>query len=794
MKTPVITVLTAQKPGDITADTFLQTVFDQCEGAVVVCNSEDGFRSHRWHPGKELSGTVYFGISTVRDPNPRAAILQRRTTDLVKTYDIVLDDIGTKVDRKLLEGKLAPSCRIETSPGNEQWHYFIKEGCDPARAAALIEALAQAGLTDPGAKRADRIMRPPGSINTKYGEPFAARVLEWAPDRHIYGDVCRGLGVTPTDTPVLGSGPVELPPGMSDPLFDWLREHGLVREGPNPRGWYSVTCSQEHLHSGEVDHGTDYLPGMPGVFKCMHGHCVDVLNVNTLREWAQAQDPGADLSLMSGETLKAIGAKLLEATEAVQMPDGTFIAGEAKLAAEATAEAILADLVHIKRENMWWSYEANGLTETASVEICWTARMLEAGLLGTTTATGKPSKVLLTLTNWLKRNKHTQKANELIHRLGMPRIVEGNLNIAPDLPKRALSNQEPGPWLDLVSFVCSDVERDTELVLDWLAMLATALTEKPGWHLLFKGGHGTGKNMILGPIKRYLGDKLAITVGESELASGFTTFLSRRLIQADELTYNTKGATTPRDIYQKIKGWTARGTGLVFVNDKNTKIYSALDLGCWVITSNNSVPLPLERGDRRFLVAETPTDPWPDEDYAAVAGWLEYEGGDAAVVAWLHRRWDAMPEARRAVLRGRAPMTEAKRALIVGSSEGIEGAVRLAIEGEDGVCWPNLMTAEDVMAELKNTITFHFITDSVRKQINLQRIGLALRAAGAVKLFGSKPVRDKDRKQYNMWCLRPDMVSLYRALGQGQALMERYRKERTLSTPFSLVADRNADD
>jgi len=90
------------------ADEFLTTIFDQAQGVVVVCNAEDSFRSRRWAPGKPLSGTVYFCISTVSDRNPRDEILQRRTQDLVLTYDIVLDDVGTKVLRETLKGLLAP--------------------------------------------------------------------------------------------------------------------------------------------------------------------------------------------------------------------------------------------------------------------------------------------------------------------------------------------------------------------------------------------------------------------------------------------------------------------------------------------------------------------------------------------------------------------------------------------------------------------------------------------------------------------------------------------------------------
>jgi hypothetical protein len=52
-----------------------------------------------------------------------------------------------------------------------------------------------------------------------------------------------------------------------------------------------------------------------------------------------------------------------------------------------------------------------------------------------------------------------------------------------------------------------------------------------------------------------------------------------------------------------------------------------------------------------------------------------------------------------------------------------------------------------------------------RRELNAQRIGLAMRAAGPVQLFGATPIRRKDDKQKRLWCLKPHIVSMYEAMG-----------------------------
>lgn len=293
------------------ASTFLATIFNGCKGVPVTASAEEGFQSRRWRRGETPpAGKTYFCISTVKDI-PRARVLQRRTEDLVETRLVVLDDIGTKISLAIAAKFPAPSYKLESSILNFQWGYFFTAGVDPARAAALIEALAAAGYTDAGSKRADRIMRIPGSLNDKYAEPFHAVLREWHPERTwTLSEFALAFNVTPTDMSALPVGPpVGLEPGENDPVFDWLVQHGLVIAGPNPRGWYAVHCPWEAEHTGDVDHGTDYLPSRPGVFKCLHSHGGEKTTA-ALKEWVERQDPGAELGPIGREQLVDLGKKL----------------------------------------------------------------------------------------------------------------------------------------------------------------------------------------------------------------------------------------------------------------------------------------------------------------------------------------------------------------------------------------------------------------------------------------------------------------------------------------------------
>ena len=273
--------------------------------------------------------------------------------------------------------------------------------------------------------------------------------------------------------------------------------------------------------------------------------------------------------------------------------------------------------MHVGIENGYWSIAGKCILKHKAVDDRLFASMLPTGLLDRVNDKGEPL-VPMAPSNWLKNQTSTMRVSRLTHRLGAPLIVDDCLNIAPAIPERLMVTGEPEPWLDLIAFICRDIDVDRDLVLDWMALVATDWTEKPGWHLLLKGEHGTGKNLALRPLVNYMAPEHWEKISASDIDSQFTSFLTRRLVQIDELKMQTRGTISTHDIYNKIKAWTARGNDLIMINDKNTKRYSAADRSAWAITSNASVPLPLEEGDRRFMVIETPRVPWPKEDYDEV--------------------------------------------------------------------------------------------------------------------------------------------------------------------------------
>jgi hypothetical protein len=80
-------------------------------------------------------------------------------------YALVLDDIGTKIKKSL---PLPPSWKIETSPGNFQVGYILKEPCtDLQLYEAVFKALGKEGFCDTGAAGPVRWVRLPLGVNTK---------------------------------------------------------------------------------------------------------------------------------------------------------------------------------------------------------------------------------------------------------------------------------------------------------------------------------------------------------------------------------------------------------------------------------------------------------------------------------------------------------------------------------------------------------------------------------------------------------------------------------------------------
>lgn len=119
----------------------------------------------------------------------KTAVWSRKSDFFHQMKCISLDDIGKKVN--LNSVTLPPSAIIETSPGNYQIHYILNgdDTYNRTKCEKVINGLADAGLTDGGAKGINRFMRLPVGSNTKKhlseenGQYFQTRIIHWEPKK-----------------------------------------------------------------------------------------------------------------------------------------------------------------------------------------------------------------------------------------------------------------------------------------------------------------------------------------------------------------------------------------------------------------------------------------------------------------------------------------------------------------------------------------------------------------------------------------------------------------------------------
>lgn len=258
---------------NVTTEQFLNAIFVDVPDDEAVCVSLK--REGPWlqvrpdHKRFQQPGPWYFCVSTVADTGKTT--LRRRAIDFRCAYAVVLDDIGTKIpESKVLATGLAPSWVMETSPGNKQYGYCIDPTTDGDLFEALMTALGDAKFTDPKTTDRTRVMRVPGSINDKYAEPFAARLLEWLPETDytieemISGFRLPSLEIVKKNFSAMGKR------AESDPVFDWLLEEGLVIQDKGE--WVDIICPLADTHTDpRPDAG--YRPkDVDGsvAFKCWH--------------------------------------------------------------------------------------------------------------------------------------------------------------------------------------------------------------------------------------------------------------------------------------------------------------------------------------------------------------------------------------------------------------------------------------------------------------------------------------------------------------------------------------------
>lgn len=578
---------------------------------------------------------------------------RRRKALFDATFVVVADDVNEKLPVERVEKLPAPSFKLFSSAGSEQWGWVLDQPEeDRGRVENLLDGLVSQGLapdgTDPGMKGVTRYVRLPGGSNTKAsrlieGEPFKGFLSEWHPERqHRIEDLAAVFGI---DLDVVrneseSSGlAIDDPVTRNHPVFKYL----TVTEAGND-GWLRVDCPNAAKHSSDDASGAAVQIQADGAvfFICHHGHCLGEKDT-------QGQ------KLTGPRMLKLLDAQLGGSGQLLDEVDdyqkSLFVESKKSLA-DAVGDRVpasndngkeLADgpkpsfdplrYVFIAPENRFFDIQTGMLIAPKALDNLY-LKELPPG-----------------------RNRHT--ASDMLLRT-MDADVSAADGIGwhptgPEAPQREdlmihdegkkLVNTWPGfaltpiegdvsLWLDHAAYLFPDAD-EREVVLDYLACLVQRLDEKPAFFLAHRGAHRVGKDLFYKPLVVAMGSRSAKTINIDDILAGWGDYLQGvKFVIVTEVD-----KAQDRKVSNGMKTVAApTASGKRTLNLKGGRVITQVDSMGGVMMSNERAFMTIEKGDRRYFVADSWIEPKEPGHYAAIDRWLREENGPAKVLHYLLHR------------------------------------------------------------------------------------------------------------------------------------------------------------
>jgi len=257
----------------------------------------------------------YFTISTFYADDKNKA--RRRKALFRCTHVIVADDVREKLDIDQVRRLPAPTYKLLTSPGSEQWGWILDHPCSERhKVENLLDGLVAKGLApsgkDPGMKGVTRYVRLPEGVNTKAskivnGLPQRCVMLEWSPLVKVsIESLAEPFGVDLNaerrEGRVDGASKVDDHPLVNIPDIIKIKE---VRSD----GRYDITCPWVNEHTGAADDGAAVFTNDDGSigFKCHHGAC-EQRTGKELLEFIESHKPGFRRDMETWKMLRVFGA------------------------------------------------------------------------------------------------------------------------------------------------------------------------------------------------------------------------------------------------------------------------------------------------------------------------------------------------------------------------------------------------------------------------------------------------------------------------------------------------------
>jgi hypothetical protein len=195
----------------------------------------------------------------------------------------------------------------------------------------------------------------------------------------------------------------------------------------------------------------------------------------------------------------------------------------------------------------------------------------------------------------------------------------------------------------------------------WLAYPIQNPGAKINWAVvLWSREHGTGKSYVADLMRDIYGDNAEV-ITSSDLYDERSTWLRhKQFIAAEEVTKSNDWRAADR-----LKVYITSDT--VRINEKYEPAHSLPNVANLLLLSNHSDAVRIDSADRRYLVAEVHNDP-RDARLWDEAHKFRKQGGAAHLMHYLRHEVDCS----KFNPKGRAPMTDDKRAMIHESKSSLE--------------------------------------------------------------------------------------------------------------------------
>jgi len=633
----------------------------------------------------------------------------RNDDTFARAHMWVADDVGTKIAADVVEAAFGrPNAIIETSAGNQQWHYWLARPIDSFVLWTMLRTAFKENETLAGAadgNGAGAYYRLPNGAAFKNKEPskagFVTRLVSFEPgSKRLDAQAIAGvLGVDISDASVEAYGEVlkkaktrVTNAGLStsimgaDPILALFRAvtWPVLDYRINRQGFIAIECPWSGEHSdGNIEAGYHVASGG---FKCFHAHCHG-RSAKDLREFlenlATPEEKGEATALMFRNEplgdqdltgLEALAGDMLKERDAVdgQMADYVWIKNVEKFAQISTGLVLTKSGFNMIATDLAEA-GASGLRAAASIFINDGGRVVDL----ITYAPGDPVVTSLDM-DGARMRAYNQWRPGFIN----PYPVEAVADDDADLRR----------WLDHVEYIVEN-EDERAFFLDWAAFLVKHPGRKINFAVLLRSKQGVGKDLMLQPLVELLGKHNVKSIPAGVLDEGFSDYMKARLVIVEELPPYHK-----KDVYERLKSLVASAQEFTRVNEKNIPAYQIRNLQAWVLMSNHENAMALAEDDRRYFVIGSDVEKREPEYYEATARAFK----SRAVLSKLYR-WLLDRDLSRFNPMAAPPMTHAKAMMIEHARPPLDRWFDHIFSDEGIFAERTLITVSEIEAEALNT-------------------------------------------------------------------------------------------